>query len=46
MPEKKTGRRGLKLPRIGHASFDYGKLVEIEKMKHYDDRINDLCDYK
>lgn len=45
MPDKK-GRRGVKLPRIGHNSFDYGKLTEIEKMKHYDDRINEICDFK
>lgn len=45
LPDKK-GRRGIKLPRIGHSSFDYGKLTQIEKMKHYDDRINELCDYK
>ena len=45
MPDKK-GRRGIKLPRIGNRSFDYGKLTEIEKMKHYDDRINEICDYK
>lgn len=34
MPER--GRRGIKLPRIGNSSLDYGKLTEIEKMKHYD----------
>lgn len=45
MPEK-TARRGIKLPRIGHTSFDYGKLTQIEKMKHYDDRINQICDFK
>lgn len=39
MPDKR-GRRGIKLPRIGNSSFDHGKLIQIEKMKHYDDRIN------
>lgn len=39
MPEKK-GKRTLRLPRIGHNSLDYGKLTEMEKVKHYDDRIN------
>ena len=35
-------KRGKKvfLPRIGHGSFDYGKLTAMEKVKHYDDRIN------
>ena len=45
MPDKR-GRRGVKLPMLVHRSFDYGKLTEIEKVKHYDDRINDICDYK
>lgn len=43
--EKKGGRRGF-LPRIGHGSFDMGKMNEIEKVKHYDDRIGEICDYK
>ena len=42
----KRGRRGVKLPRIAHRSFDFGKLTEIERMKHYDDRINEICDFK
>lgn len=46
MPDKKSGRRGFKLPRIANGSFDYGKLTEIEKVKHYDDRISEICDYK
>lgn len=43
--QKKGAKRSF-LPRIGHGSFDYGKLTEIEKVKHYDDRINDICDFK
>jgi hypothetical protein len=43
---EKKGNRRFFLPRIGHGSFDYGKLTEIEKVKHYDDRINEICDYK
>jgi hypothetical protein len=46
MGDKKMGKRSIRLPRIGHSSFDYGKLTEIEKVKHYDDRINDICDFK
>ena len=36
----------IKLPKIIHTSFDYSKLIEIEKVKHYDDRINDICEFK
>ena len=42
----KRGRKGVKLPRIAHRSFDYGKLIEMEKVKHYDDRIGEITDFK
>lgn len=42
--QEKKGRRVL-LPRI-RGSFDYGKLTEMERVKHYDDRINEICDFK
>ena len=40
IPDKRGGRRGIKLPKLNHRSFDYGKLIQIERMKHYDDRIS------
>ena len=35
----------MKLPKI-HRSFDFSKLAELEKVKHYDEKLNDLCDFK
>jgi hypothetical protein len=45
--QERTSKRGfVKLPRIGNISIDYGKLTAIEKVRHYDDRMSDICEYK
>lgn len=49
MGRKKIGNsKSPRLPRLnfGVKSVDESKLEEIEKMRHYDDRINDLFSYK
>ena len=35
-----------KLPKLMNRSIDERKYIEIEKMRHYDDRIKNLFTYK
>lgn len=44
--EKKNGNKMIRLPKLAHSSFDYTKLTEIDKVKHYDERLNDMYEFK
>ena len=44
--KKKLGSKSTRLPRLINRSIDEEKYNEIDKLRHYDDRISELFSYK
>lgn len=44
--KKKLGSKSARLPRLINRSIDEQKYDEIDKLRHYDDRISELFSYK
>ena len=44
--KKMGGAKSTRLPRLINRSVDEEKYLELEKMRHYDDRLDGLCSYK